>query len=263
MKIRIIWILASAALLWNCSPQSDGYELVWSDEFDYSGKPDTAKWFLETQAPDNGSWYNGELQHYTDRLENAEVKDGQLRIIAKKETFTSSGTTKEYTSARFNSRKPFTYGRVEVRAKLPAAAGTWPAIWALGSNIGQVGWPACGEIDIMEQLFENHLMVQCAIHVPSRFGAEPDLKQTPVTDVTKNFHVYGMDWQKDRIDFTVDGKIYHTYSPAEKNDGNWPFNKPQFLLLNIAMGGNLGGTVDPNFTQDVMEVDYVRVYQKR
>ena len=267
MKIKLFFFLLLTASIIGCKPAeenvSEGYELVWSDEFDYTGKPDTSKWFLETVAPENGSWYNGELQHYTDRIENAEVKDGTLRIIAKKESFTSTGTTKEYTSARFNSKKRFTYGRVEVKAKLPFGAGTWPAIWALGANIGEVGWPACGEIDIMEQLFEDHLMVQSALHVPAGFGNNPALKQTPVSDVTKNFHVYGMDWTPEKIDFFVDDSVFFTYSPAEKNDQTWPFNKDQFILLNIAMGGNLGGSVDPAFVQDQMEVDYVRIYQMR
>jgi len=237
------------------------YELVWSDEFDYTGKPDPNKWFLETHAPENGSWYNGELQHYTDRLDNAQVGNGSLKIIVKKERYTSTGTTKDFTSARFNSKKSFTYGKVEVRAKLPFSPGTWPAIWSLGSNLSAIGWPACGEIDIMEQLFEDHLSVQSAIHVASRFGNDPARESTPVSDVTKNFHVYGMEWTPEKIDFMVDNKVYFTYAPEKKDKGNWPFDQDQFLLLNVAVGGNLGGTVDPKFTQDQMEVDYVRIYQ--
>lgn len=270
MKTEKLLLFALVIWIGGCKTENpagetapEGYELVWSDEFDQDGKPDSSKWFLETVAPENGSWYNGELQHYTDRIDNARVDSGTLKIVAKKESFTSTGTTKEYTSARFNSKKHFTYGRVEVKAKLPFAAGTWPAIWSLGANLGEVGWPACGEIDIMEQLFENHLMVQSAIHVPARFGNDPALKQINVSDVTKDFHVYGMDWTPEKIDFFVDDSVYFTYAPAEKDEKNWPFNKDQFILLNIALGGNLGGPVDPAFTQDRMEVDYVRIYQKK
>lgn len=267
MKIENLFPAFIALLLVSCgSPEPDenaGYELVWSDEFDYDGSPDSSKWFLETEAPDNGSWYNGELQHYTDREDNAVVEGGMLAVIARKESFTASGTTKEFTSARLNSRYRFTYGRVEVKARLPFTPGTWPAIWSLGGNLKQVGWPACGEIDIMEQLFENHLMVQSAIHVPARFGNDPALKQLAVSDVTKDFHVYGMDWTPEKIDFFVDDSVFFTFSPAEKNDKTWPFDKDQFLLLNVAVGGNLGGTVDSGFTHDKMEVDYVRVYQKK
>ena len=132
----------------------NSYSLIWSDEFNQNNlKVDSSKWFMETIAPNNGSWYNNELQHYTDRLDNAFVSEGTLKIIAKKEKYTSSGTTQDYTSARLNSKVSFTYGKVEVRAKLPSAKGSWPAIWTLGSNLETIGWPGCGEIDIMEQLF--------------------------------------------------------------------------------------------------------------
>ena len=240
------------------------YELVWNDEFDQAETQiDTSKWFLETEAPNNGAWYNNELQHYTDRLDNVYVSDGTLKIVAKKEDYTHSGTTQAYTSSRLNSKFKFTYGRVEVRAKLPRAQGTWPAIWMLGENLTTAGWPACGEIDIMEQLFEDFLMVQCAIHVPASYGDTPVLKQFNVSDVTENFHVYGVEWTPKELLFFVDDTFYFTYAPEEKNDANWPFYSNQFILLNIAMGGNLGGTVAPDFTQDAMEVDFVRVYQKK
>ena len=241
--------------------QAPTYELVWADEFDYQGLPDTEKWFLETEAPENGGWYNNEQQHYTNRIDNAQVSEGSLKIIAKKEAYTHNGSTQPFTSARFNSRLHFTYGKVAVRAKLPRMQGSWPAIWALGSNIKEVGWPICGEIDMMEQLFEDHLMVQSAIHVGGRYGNDPALKQVSVTDVTENFHVYGMEWTPEKIDFTVDDQVFFTYQPPTKTEAFWPFNKDQYLLLNVAVGGSLGGDIAPDFTQDQMEVDYVRVYQ--
>ena len=265
MKTTKLGLLLLVAVTFSCktaekqTPKT--YELVWSDEFENPGALDQTKWFLETEAPENGSWYNNELQHYTDRLDNVYVADGTLKIVAKKEEYTATGTTKSYTSARLNSKFHFTYGKVEVRAKLPKAKGTWPAIWALGANINEVPWPKCGEIDIMEQLFEDHLMIQSAVHVQGRYGDHPALQQINVSDVTENFHVYGMIWDEEKIDFTVDGEIFFTYNPEDRSEDFWPFNKDQFLLLNVAVGGTLGGDVDPEFTQDQMEVDYVRVYQ--
>lgn len=151
--------------------QPDNYEIVWSDEFDGNGAIDSEKWHHQTQLPNGGSWYNGEIQHYTDRIENSFVSNGTLKVVAKKETYTDQGFTKTHTSARLNSKFAFTYGYVAVRAKLPQGVGTWPAIWTLGQNItepggywydtnGTVGWPNCGEIDIMEHWGSNQNFVQ-------------------------------------------------------------------------------------------------------
>lgn len=241
--------------------KSKEYVLVWADEFDTPGLPDASKWFLETEAPENGGWYNNELQHYTDRIENAQVSEGTLKIIAKKEVYTHNGSTQQFTSARFNSKFHFTYGKVVVRAKLPKMQGTWPAIWALGTNLNEVGWPKCGEIDIMEQLFEDHLSIQSAVHVGGRYGDDPARKQVAVTDVTENFHDYGMIWTPEKIDFTIDGDVFFTYEPQDRSIDFWPFKADQYLLLNVAVGGSLGGDVASDFTQDQMEVDFVRVYQ--
>ena len=262
-------ILSFLILLFLINPQDSKadrskYQLIWSDEFNQPDqKVDSKKWFMETKAPNNGKWYNNELQHYTDRLDNAYVSDGTLKIIAKKEEYIHSGTTQAYTSARLNSKVSFTYGKIEVRAKLPRAQGTWPAIWTLGSNLETVGWPGCGEIDIMEQLFEDFESVQCAVHTPAAYGDNTIVKKVAVTDVTENFHVYGLEWTPEKIRFFVDDNYYFTYEPKEKTPKNWPYFNDQYILLNIAMGGNLGGTVDPNFIQDQMEIDYVRVYQKK
>ena len=240
------------------------YQLIWSDEFNQKVQTvDTSKWFLETKAPNNGSWYNDELQHYTNRIENSYVSEGTLKIIAKKEQYSHSGSTQQYTSARLNSKVSFTYGKILVRAKLPRAKGTWPAIWTLGSNYETVGWPACGEIDIMEQLFEDFEMIQCAIHTPDTHGGNTIVKQVDVSDVSENFHVYGLEWTPDKLKFYVDDIHYFTYQPDNKTLKNWPYINDQYILLNIAIGGNLGGEIDPKFTQDQMEVDYVRVYQKK
>ena len=246
-------------------------DLVWADEFDTNGAIDAAKWHHQTQLPQGGSWYNGEVQHYTNRIENSSVKNGFLDITAIKENFTDQGQTKQYTSARLNSKFAFTYGRVDVRAKLPFGDGTWPAIWTLGKNInedggywdnqyGTVGWPACGELDIMEHGLHPTNQVSVAIHTPSSYGGTVNTSIQTLADVANNFHVYSMNWSPDQITFLIDGVGFYTYNPAVKNDDTWPFYLEQYLLLNIAMGGN-GGAIGPNFSQSSMVIDYVRVYQ--
>lgn len=246
-------------------------DLVWADEFDTNGAIDAAKWHHQTQLPQGGSWYNGEVQHYTNRIENSSVNNGFLDITAIKENFTDQGQTKQYTSARLNSKFAFTYGRVDVRAKLPFGDGTWPAIWTLGKNInedggfwdsqyGTVGWPACGELDIMEHGLHPTNQVSVAIHTPSSYGSTVNTSIQPLADVANDFHVYSMNWSPDQITFLIDGVGFYTYNPAVKNDDTWPFYLEQYLLLNIAMGGN-GGAIDSNFSQSSMVIDYVRVYQ--
>ena len=246
-------------------------DLVWADEFDTNGAIDAAKWYHQTQLPQGGSWYNGEVQHYTNRIENSSVNNGFLDITAIKENFTDQGETKQYTSGRLNSKFAFTYGRVDVRAKLPFGDGTWPAIWTLGKNInedggywdnqyGTVGWPACGELDIMEHGLHPTNQVSVAIHTPSSYGSTVNTSIQTLADVANNFHVYSMNWSPNQITFLIDGVGFYTYNPAVKNDDTWPFYLEQYLLLNIAMGGN-GGAIDPNFSQSSMVIDYVRVYQ--
>ncbi len=252
--------------------QSEEYTLVWSDEFSGNGAVASDLWFHQTQLPAGGSWYNNEQQHYTNRIENSSVANGFLKIVAKKESFTNQGFTKQYTSARLNSKFAFTYGRVDVRAKLPTGAGTWPAIWMLGKNtkepgayfysqFGTTDWPASGEIDIMEHWGNNPNVIHGSLHTPSSSGATINTKTITVSQVSSTFHVYSMIWDETKIQFLVDDVAFYTYNPAVKNASTWPFDKPQYLLLNIAMGG-IGGAIDPAFTESSMEIDYVRVYQK-
>ena len=249
-------------------------DLVWSDEFDVNGAVNSSKWHHQTQLPAGGSWFNGEVQHYTNELTNSFVNGGFLNIVAKKEPYTSQGYTKEYTSARLNSKFAFKYGRVDVRAKLPIAAGTWPAIWMLGKNVNEDGgffdaafgttnWPACGEIDIMEHgitPWQPTGFVQSALHTPSSFGNTVNHGGTIANNLGNEFHVYSMNWSPNQITFLLDGVPFYTYNPAVKNASTWPFIADQYLLLNIAMGG-VAGTIPSNFTQATMEIDYVRVYQ--
>ena len=249
-------------------------DLVWADEFNNDGPIDSNNWYHQTLLPNGNSWFNGELQHYTDRIENSYVDDGFLNITAIKENFTDQGVTKSYTSARLNSKFAFTYGRVDVRAKLPEGQGTWPAIWTLGKNInengaywdnlgfGDTNWPACGEIDIMEHGLGPVNHVSSALHTPCAgcFGATTNFEYYILNDVANDFHIYSMNWSPDQITFLIDGDAFYTYNPIVKDDSTWPFYEDQYLLLNVAMGG-VAGAVDPNFDQSSMVIDYVRVYQ--
>jgi len=247
-------------------------DLVWSDEFSNTGAIDANKWFHQTQLPVGGSWFNGEQQHYTNRVQNSYEYDGFLNIVAIKEPFTDQGETKQYTSARLNSKFAFTYGRVDVKAKLPFGNGTWPAIWTLGKNVseagaywqaqgfGNTGWPACGEIDIMEHGLGATNHVSSALHTLSSYGNTMNVQSYVLNDVANEFHVYSVNWSPNQITFLIDDVGFYTYNPAVKNDSTWPFDEDQYLLLNIAMGG-IAGTIDPNFAQSNMVIDYVRVYQ--
>jgi beta-glucanase (GH16 family) len=249
-------------------------DLVWSDEFNTVGAVNSTNWFHQTQLPNGSGWNNGEVQHYTNLSTNSFVDGGYLHIVAKKESFTDQGITKEYTSARLNSKFAFKYGRVDVRAKLPVAAGSWPAIWLLGKNINETGsyfasnygttsWPACGEIDIMEHgIFPTQPInyVQSTLHTPSSNGNSVNNGGIIATDLANSYHVYSMNWSPNRISFLLDNVIYYTYEPAVKNDSTWPFDKEQFLLLNVAMGG-WAAPIPSDFVSATMDIDYVRVYQ--
>ncbi len=249
-------------------------DLVWSDEFDTNGSVNVNNWHHQTQLPAGGSWFNGEVQHYTNQLTNSYVDNGFLKIVAKKEPYTNQGITKQYTSARLNSKFAFLYGRVDIRAKIPTNQGTWPALWMLGKNVNEDGayfdeqfgttdWPACGEIDIMEHGITPSQplnYVQSALHTPSSFGNTTNIGGTIANNLGNDFHVYSMNWSPNQITFLLDGVAFYTYNPTIKTPQNWPFNAEQYLLLNIAMGG-IAGVIPSSFTQATMEVDYVRVYQ--
>ena len=244
--------------------------LVWFDEFDGNGAINSEKWFHQTELPAGGDWYGGLLNHYTNRIENSFVKDGILNIVAKKEVFNDQGEIKEYTSARLNSKFAFTYGRVEVRAKLPTGIGTWPAIWMLNKNIDEPGaywqkqgfgstyWPVCGEVDIVEHWGNRQNYIQSAVHTESSAGDDVvNLGGKVLENVSHQFHIYSMEWYEDKMVFAVDGEVYYTYQPEIKNSSTWPFTTDQYLLLNIAIESD----IDPSFEESTMEVDYIRVYQ--
>ena len=225
--------------------------LAWSDEFNVDGAPDSAKWSYETGA---GGWGNNELQYYTNRPENVIVQNGVLKINLIKEAYNGSN----YTSARIVTKNKYSikYARVDIRAKLPAGGGTWPALWMLGSDINTNPWPACGEIDIMEHVGNQPNRIYGTLHHPGHSGGNADGGNVLISNATTEFHVYSCDWDATTIKFYVDNVLFYTFN----NNSGLPFNKPFFFIFNCAMGGNFGGAVDPNFTSATLEVDYVHVY---
>jgi beta-glucanase (GH16 family) len=246
------------------------YFLVWQDEFLDEGAVDGTKWHHQIIAPNNGSWFNGEKQHYTDKITNSYVSDGVLIIKAIKESYEVDGSTQNYTSARLNSRFSFRYGRIDVRAKLPGSAGTWPAIWTLGTNIneignyfgstyGNVGWPSCGEIDIMEQNGWDKTELIGHFHWGHTSTGEYASygKTAIIEDAMDEFHIYSLEWTEGQLKVLLDNNVFLTMN----NTASIPYDNPHYILLNIAMGGNLGGAIEADFSSDSMQVDYVRVYE--
>ncbi|WP_018626894.1 glycerophosphodiester phosphodiesterase family protein [Niabella aurantiaca] len=239
-----------------------GWKLVWSDEFNNNGLPDDHKWGYDVGG---SGWGNRELQYYTKAdSNNALVKDGTLRIIAHKEKREQN----TYTSARLitKGKGDWLYGRVEVSAKLPAGRGVWPAIWMLPTDWKYGGWPASGEMDIMENVGYNPDTVFSSVHTKS-FNHVIGTQKTKgffLKDAGTAFHLYAVEWNKDQIDFFVDDRLFFSFKNTGKGFEEWPFDQKFHLLLNMAMGGNWGGKmgVDEKLDRAVMEVDYVRVFQK-
>lgn len=242
--------------------QSDVWQLVWEEEFNYSGAPDSAKWSYE-----KGYLRNKELQYYTDRGENIYVADGSLVIEARRDSATMEGEIHPVTSASLVSegKAEWKYGRVEVRAKLPSSLGTWPAIWMLGSNFQEVGWPLCGEIDIMENVGYDPDSIHTNIHTKAynhRIGTNKG-QATYVPNPDEEYHIYSIDWNKDKIDFFIDHNHVFTFENEGKGVEEWPFDEPFYLILNLAIGGGWGGSqgVDLATLPQKFYIDYVRVYQ--
>jgi beta-glucanase (GH16 family) len=238
--------------------------LVWSDEFNGTGAPDPVKWGYDLGA---GGWGNQEVQTYTNLLQNARQENGFLIIDALKQGYT-------WTSARIltNNKYEFKYGRVVFRAKLPVGSGTWPALWMLGENFASVGWPACGEIDVMEHVGKDPEWIRSSVHSRSSSGntVNTDIKRIPTCET--EFHTYQLNWTYQKLEFSIDSVLFYTYKPPVRNSSTWPFDKPFFIIMNIAMGGNMGSDpqyetgglkngIDPALNAARMEIDYVRVYQ--
>lgn len=235
-------------------------ELVMSDEFTVNGTPDSAIWGYEIGTGENG-WGNNELQYYTNRTENVTVQNGVLIITAKKEALNGAA----YTSARITSKGKFeqAYGRFEARIKLPSGQGIWPAFWLLGSNCDQVDWPQCGEIDIMEFRGQEPTKIHGTVHGPGYSGAGGITKSYTLENdrFDTGFHVFGIEWTPEYINYYVDDVLYNQITRADVT-GQWVFNKPFYIIINLAVGGTFVG--DPNsettFSQNML-VDYVRVYK--
>jgi beta-glucanase (GH16 family) len=241
------------------------WELTWSDEFDGAAgsAPNAAKWTYDIGTGING-WGNAELQYYTSRPENIKLDgSGNLVITARSESYAGSG----FTSARIKTKGLFAqeYGRFEARIKTPTGPGLWPAFWMLGDNIDAVPWPQCGEIDIMEQRGQQPSITYGSVHGPGYSGGSAISKAYGLMDgrFDTDYHVYAVEWGKDFIDFYVDNFLYQRITPDDV-PGEWVYNRPFFLLLNVAVGGSFVGfpTSGTPFPQS-MYVDYVKVYKQK
>jgi len=267
LTATLVWVsslglgnLAVAAL----AAAPTGWHLVWSDEFNQpnGSAPDATKWGYDLGG---GGWGNNELQYYTDRTNNARIEDGKLVIEAVKENFSG----KNYTSARLltKGKHAFTYGRMEARIQIPRGQGIWPAFWMLGTNIASVNWPACGEIDIMENIGKEPGTVHGTVHGPGYSGGAgiggPCVLPNGAA-LADEFHVFAIEWETNQIRWFLDGQPYFAITPSKLPAGKqWVYTQPQFLLLNLAVGGAWPGNPDAKTTfPQRMVVDYVRVYDK-
>lgn len=240
------------------------WELIWDEEFDYEGLPDSTKWSYDTQGNATG-WGNNEAQYYTIAdSSNAYVKDGILTITALKQPMGG----KEYTSARLitKGKGDWLYGRFETRAKLPSGLGTWPAIWMLSTDWEYGGWPASGEIDIMENVGYDPDTIVGTAHTESYNHVLGTQKTAKIyyPDSYKTYHTYVLEWEPDEYRLYVDDVLYFTFKNEKTGFKEWPFDKRFHLLLNLAVGGNWGGMkgIDDTLFPHKFEIDYVRVYQK-
>ncbi len=267
----LIGVFSGFSLVANCRPSAQNsipenksnpkWQLVWSDEFNYSGLPDSTKWSYDVGGQ---GWGNNEAQYYTKaRLENSEVNDGFLNIRAIKEDYQNL----KYTSARLvtKSKGDWLYGRFEIRAKLPDGRGMWPAIWMLPTDWKYGGWPKSGEIDIMENVGYDPYVIVASAHTSSYNHIQGTQKNNKITidDCYTNFHVYTLEWEANEYRIYVDDKLYFTFKNERSGYETWPFDKQFHLLLNVAVGGNWGGQqgIDETIFPRTMVIDYVRVYK--
>tara|TARA_R110002073_G_scaffold40547_5_gene114950 strand:+ start:49646 stop:51247 length:1602 start_codon:yes stop_codon:yes gene_type:complete len=264
------------------SPTTKGYELVWSDEFNYQGKPDSTKWNY-----DYGFISNNEKQYFTDSLKNIRVDNGHLIIEAHKEKIANKDyksdafknkswlkyipeiDTAQYTSARLNTDglASWKYGRIEVKAQLPKGVGLWPAIWMLGENRKQVGWPESGEIDIMEHVGFDQDSIFGTVHTKAynhMVGTEKG-KKIYIDKPYDTFHVFALEWTPEKMDFLLDDVVYNHIENEHKTTAEWPFDQKFHLILNVSVGGMLGGQkgIDDTVFPQQMRIDYVRVFQQK
>lgn len=276
MNIKVVLLLLVIFTGVGCTPnskQSDSqkptepsneYQLVWSDEFDYSGLPDSTIWDYDTEGNEHG-WGNNESQYYTTkRMENANVENGVLHVIAQKEDFKD----KNYTSARLISKTAWQYGKFEARLKLPAGRGTWAAFWMMpgGWTFNDGNWPDVGEFDIMEHVGHDPGVIHASAHSRD-YQWQKGTQQTDtvhVKDAATAFHTYTWEWTPDVVKAYVDNELYFEYKNEGLGETKWPYEKPFYLILNVAVGGAWGAMqgIDEDVFPQIMEVDYVRIYQK-
>jgi len=271
LVIRCYCFLIILSLLAGCAPANwiapaptpipvpEGWNLVWHDEFDGKSINET-NWTYDLGG---GGWGNGEMQEYTEKPENARVENGLLVIEARKETLDNGGT--QFTSARLKTQglQTFQYGRIEARIKVPEGKGLWPAFWMLGENFPVVGWPDCGEIDIMEYVGREPDLIIGTMHGPGYSGALGLSRWNRQSyNIADDFHTYAIEWDPNHISWFFDGEEYNTFTREDVGNRPWVFDQPFFIILNLAIGGTLGGIVTPetSFPSQYL-VDYVRVYQ--
>ncbi|MEL4306735.1 glycoside hydrolase family 16 protein [Joostella sp. CR20] len=252
-----LFFISAEKLFSQTSTTKDEYTLVWEENFD---KPNLneADWNFELGdgCPNNCGWGNNERQQYTKN--NHRIENGNLIITAKKDG-------DNYTSTRITTRgkHEFLYGIIEAKAKLPTGKGIWPAFWMLGANIKDVGWPTCGEIDILEYVGKEPQTIYTTIHTKDTHGDHASSHKTIFENIEKGYHTYKMEWTPQKIDFYVDNKFVYSYNPEDKTIGNWPFFEPQYIIVNMAVGGNFGGPeVDDSIFPQEYSIDYIKVYQK-
>lgn len=261
--LAVVFFLSTTNIF---TPQGEKMKLVWSDEFDHGTMPDTTKWNYDQGdgCPDLCGWGNNEMQYYTTgKSENARIENGKLVIEAHRQPMGS----REYTSARLKSKHKgdWTYGRIVVSAKLPKGLGVWPAIWMLPTEWAYGRWPASGEIDIMEHVGYMPDSLFGSIHTAkfNHIAGTQVTKGIYSNTMSSAFHEYGIEWNKEKIDFLFDGKVYQTFKNDNDGPESWPFDKAFHIIINIAVGGNWGGKhgVDVSIWPQQLLVDYVRVYQ--
>lgn len=250
-KIIFLFLAATSAFC-----QTGKRQLVWEENFDGKNLNETVWNFeLGDGCPNLCGWGNNEKQIYT--KENHTIVDGKLIIHAKKEGA-------KYTSTKITTKekKEFQYGRIEARAKLPVGQGIWPAFWMLGSNISTAGWPKCGEIDILEYIGKEPDMVFTSLHTQDSHGNTINTKKTAFPDIEEGFHIFAIDWSKEKIEFFVDNKSVYIFSPEVKNENTFPFNQPFYIIVNVAIGGNFGGPeINDSIFPQQFELDYIKVFQ--
>lgn len=264
-SMKTITIAFALSVVFSCE-QGPSRKLIWSDEFEKTGSPDSSKWTYDVGdgCPDNCGWGNNELQYYTSDARNVRIEEGNLIIEAHMDSLGG----KAFTSAKVVSRSKgdWTYGRFEVRAKLPKGRGTWPAIWMLPTDWKYGGWPASGEIDIMEHVGYDPGIIHGTIHTEAYNHMKGTQKEGKINtaDAERAFHVYAVDWRENRMDFYVDDQLYHSVEREAGDDyKGWPFDQRFYLIMNVAVGGNWGGAegIDESIWPQRMEIDYVRVYR--